>query len=779
MRLLSRAVFREILSSALLGSILFTFVLFLQRASQLFEILVRNTAPPATVGYLFSLVLPQVLPFTLPLGVLVGVLIALGRMSADGEITGMRAAGVPGRVVMRPILLFATLSMLLTAACSIWLAPWAMRERYRVINQMIAAQLTADIQPRVFAEQFPNRVIYVGDVVTTDSTVLKWRQIFIADLSPPGEQAGTAERGEGPRITLATDALAVPDIARNRIQLTLMNSTMHEVGKDVSQYTISSSPRSDQILEAQRRNEVKASRESVEMDTGPLYKLAFQTPGVEKAKLLEARIELQQRFAMPMACVLLALVGIPLGVSSRKGGKSSAVVVTVALAFVYFIGKIGLINLAQQGTLSVNIAVWLPNALFGIMGILLMLRLEVAGDRDLVGAITAWFRETSSRLRPNSSPINLPRLRIPLLPGIVDTYVLSSFLFYFFVWLTSFILMFQIFTFFELLSDMVKNHIPLSKMGSYLFFLTPKLVYDFTPYSVLVAVLIAFGILSKHNEVIALKACGVSLYRLGLPIILACTLLSGGLFAFDHYWVPEANRQQDALRNEIKGKPVQTYLRADRKWIFGLGPRVFYYKYFDQAESVMGGVQVYEIDPKTFTLSRHIAADKARWEPALKTWVFQNGWAREMKQGRVTAFHDFSGGAMPFKEVDETPDYFVKEVKQSKQMNFRELNAYVADLQKAGFDTIPLQVQYHKKFSVPVFALIMALIAIPFAFFAGNRGAMTGVGLSFVVSIAYGSIDKLFEQVGNLNQLPAAVAAWAPAGVFFLAAMYFLARMRT
>jgi LPS export ABC transporter permease LptG/LPS export ABC transporter permease LptF len=724
-------------------------------------------------------VLPEVLPFTLQLSVLVGVLICLGRMSSDGEITGMRAAGVPGRVVMRPILLFATLAMLVTAACSLWLTPWSMRERYRVINQLIAAQLTAEIQPRVFAEQFPNRVLYVGDVITTDSAISKWRQIFMADITPADEQGPSAERGEGPRVTLATEALATPDIARNRIQLTLLNSSTHEVGKEISQYSISSSPRGDQVLEAQRRSEVKASRESVELDTGPLYKLAYKTPDVEKQKLLQARIELHQRFAMPMACVLLALVGIPLGVSSRKGGKSSAIVVTVALAFVYFIGKIGLINLAQQGALSVVVAVWLPNALFGLMGITLMLRLEVAGDRDVVGAITTWLRETMQKLRPSSRPIDIPRLRLPLLPGVVDTYVLSSFLFYFLVWLVSFVLMFHVFTFFELLSDMVKNKVPMAKMGSYLFFLTPKLIYDFTPYSVLVSILIAFGILSKHNEVTALKACGVSLYRLAVPIVLACTFLSGGLFAFDHYWVPEANRRQDALRNEIKGKPVQTYLRADRKWIFGLDSRIFYYKYFDQAENIMGGVHVYEIDPKTFTLTRHIVAEKARWEPSLKLWVFQNGWAREMKLGRVTAFHDFSGGAMPFKEITETPEYFVKEVKQSKQMNSGELEVYIRDLQKGGFDTIPLQVQYHKKFSVPVFALIMALISIPFAFFAGNRGAMTGVGLSFVISIAYGSIDKLFEQVGNLNQLPAAVAAWAPAGVFALAAMYFFARIRS
>ena len=84
-----------------------------------------------------------------------------------------------------------------------------------------------------------------------------------------------------------------------------------------------------------------------------------------------------------------------------------------------------------------------------------------------------------------------------------------------------------------------------------------------------------------------------------------------------------------------------------------------------------------------------------------------------------------------------------------------------------------------KKFSVPLFALIMAMVSIPFAFVAGNRGAMAGVGLSFAIAIAYWSIDKLFEQVGNLSQLPPRVAAWSPDVIFALAGLYFLARMRT
>ncbi|HET9319944.1 MAG TPA: LptF/LptG family permease, partial [Bryobacteraceae bacterium] len=94
MRILTRYVFREIVSSALLGTLLATFVIFLQQVDKLFELLVRSSAHTTTVLWLFALALPPVLPLTVPFGVLVGILIGLGRMSTDGEITAMRAAGV-------------------------------------------------------------------------------------------------------------------------------------------------------------------------------------------------------------------------------------------------------------------------------------------------------------------------------------------------------------------------------------------------------------------------------------------------------------------------------------------------------------------------------------------------------------------------------------------------------------------------------------------------------------------------------------------------------------
>jgi LPS export ABC transporter permease LptG/LPS export ABC transporter permease LptF len=782
MRILSRAVFREVIQSAVLGTVLFTFVLFLQRVGRLFEILVRSSASPRTVGELFALAIPFTLSFTVPLGVLVGVLIALSRMSSDGEITAMRAAGVSSRKVVAPILTFALLAMAITAVASLWLTSYSISTTYRILNQLVAAELTAEVQPRVFEEQFPNTVLYVGDVIP--GPVTRWRNLFMADLRPPEDRkSGSEERGEGPRVTVASDAIAVPDVAHNRIQLSMLNGSTHEVGKDVNQYFSTGFPKGAQLLEATKHNEVHA-KEYTELDTLPLYRVAYKDANLEQSKRIAARIELHQRLALPPACVLLALIGIPLGVSSRKGGKSSAFVLTALVAFLYWLGLIACNNLARQEKLPVGIAVWIPNIIFAAIGIWLLIRIENPRQRDWVGLgrhaiLTGWQRLRGTL--PSAAVVRPVRARLHflLVPQVIDRYVLTSFTFYFVLLLTSLVLMTHVYTFFELLSDIVKNKIAMPRVLTYLAFLTPKLIYDSTPVSVLVSVLITLGVLTKHNEVTAFKATGVSLYRLAIPILVASAFLSASLFAFDHYYVPQANRKQDAIRNEIKGRPVQTYLRPDRKWIFGLGSsRIYYYKYFDPAEKVMLGVNVYELDPANFRLVRHISAERARWERTLRKWIFENGWSRDFTP-KGERFNNFTGQATTFAELDEPPDYFLKEVLQDKQMNFRQLAAYIRELQQSGFDTIALRVQFYKKFAVPLFAAIMALISIPFAFLVGNRGAMAGVGISFGIAIAYWAISLLSEQIGNVNLLPAAVAAWSPDAVFTLAGLYFFSRMRT
>jgi len=780
MRILSRYVFREVLTSALLGVTLATFVIFLQGPGKLLlQVLVRTSTTPETGLKLFLYALPRVFPLAIPFGVLVGILIGLGRMASDGEITAMRAGGVSSRTVTPPVMVFCAIAASIAACASLWLTPLAIRNSLKIQNRIAAEQLTAEVQPRVFEESFPKTVLYVSDVLPGQPVV--WRRVFMADLTPPEERPMVNGKPmEGPRITIAERIIAVPDVKNNRIQLSLLNGSSHEIAKD-GQGMHQTYPRGDQVLDASPPAEVKA-KAFIEMPTPQLYQFVKATDR-KSDESIEARVELHSRLALPLACVVLGLVGIPLGVQSRKGGKSAGYVMAIFLSFFcYYLAYISLTGMARQRAIGVEVATWLPNALCFVAGAAMLAGLERPGDRDILGLVrhgvaTLWNRLIVRPIRRPRAYTRSSRSRF-LLFQILDFYILSQFVFYLAILLASFVAMAQVYNFFELLSYIVRNKIPLTKVFTFLAFLTPKLIYDTLPVSVLVAVLVTFGVLTKNNEVTAFKASGVSVRRLGLPVILLSVLLSAGLFAFDHYYIPQANLKQDAIRNEIKGRPVQTYLRPDRKWIFSTsGTRIYYYKFFDTAQNVMVGVSVYELDQDPFRLRKEISAERAQWQPALKSWIFEDGWSREIDGVRETKFNPFQ--ATTFPELEEPPSYFIKEVKQDKQMNYLELQRYIQDLQQSGFDTVQLRVQLYKKFSVPIFALIMAMISIPFGFLVGNRGAMAGIGVSIAVAMTYWGVDKLFEQIGNVNHLPPAVAAWAPDALFSLAGMYLLLRMKS
>ena len=775
MKILSRYVFREILVSSFLATALSTFVIFLKFLSPLVELLVRTGNIPVFLE-LCVFALPPVLLLSIPFGVLVGILVGLGRMSGDNELIAMRSSGISSRVVAPPVLTFATLAMLISGACGVWLNPLALRAQYKLLNKSATTQVTADVVPQVFQEQFTNdtTVLYVSDVLSGVGPTV-WRGVFIADLTPPSERkTGLKTQPVGPKITLAREAIAVPDPANNRVQLTMLDESQHDAPIHTR------APRATTALQQNPQQEQRA-KPYREMLTKELLVFIRAHPKGSQENI-DARVEFHGRFALPVACLMLALVGIPLGASSRRGGRSAGYVWAILLAFFcYYLAYASLTNAASRShAISPELASWLPDLVFGIAGLALIARMETPGDRDLIGevrmAFNAWFARLSghfSRKRESSGSAGMPFVVFQLM----DSYVLSNFLFYFFLWLAAFVTMTQIYNFFEMVGDSVKNHIALSRVLTFHLFLTPLLIYDTLPVAVLLAVLVTFGVMTKNNEVIAFKACGVSVRRLGVPVLLMSGILSAALFAADYSWIPQANQIQDAIHNEIKGRPVQTYLHPGRKWVIH-NSRIFYFRGFDANEKLMIEPYVYEIDPKTFRLVRQISANRARWQSNIKQWVWEQGTAFNICNG-VDECNLQNFTVTSFPEITEVPDDFLIAAKQNQQMNYEELGQYVSYLQERGFDTVRLRVQYHKKFAVPVFALIMALISVPFGFLVGNRGAMAGIGVSIAIAMAYLGVDRLFEQMGNVNYLPASVAAWTPDALFALAGLYLLLRMRS
>jgi LPS export ABC transporter permease LptF/LPS export ABC transporter permease LptG len=774
MRILDRYIVREVFRHAFLGLIVFTFVFFVPQLVRLTALFVRHTGSGAQIAELFLCIFPGVFAFTTPMAILIGVLLGLGRMSADSEIIALSALGIGRRRILIPVGVLAATGAGVTLAMTLWLAPLALKTLRGLETELGASQLNFAVQPRVFDERFPHEVLYVNDISASGT---QWRGVFLAESG--GEN--------GSRLTLAESAIVIAAPKQGKLELHLKGGTTHDFDRaDPDHYSVTAFGQSDWPIEvtglmpAQQARQIKNDERSIRelaTENGPNWR--------------EARVELQRRFAFPAACFAFALIGVPIGAQPRRGGRAAGSLIAVLLIAGYYLLLIFGSGLAREGTLPPVVGLWMANVLLVICGLALLPRMEQFHGEIRwflwFGRLRAWLR--LRRLRRSRARAAAARAATDVrpqgeaaaqssgsFPRLMDLYLLRRFLSYFLLLMAAFVFLFEAFTFFELLDDIARHRVPFLIVIDYFRNLTPYLLYQLAPLGAMVAALVTVGVMSKNNEIVACKASGISLYRLAGPLLLAGLILAFAMILVDDTYLPYANQRQDALRNQIKGRPPQTYKQPQR-WIFGDNAKIYNYDLFDPNQNLFGGLSVVEIDPATFQVRRRVFASRAQWSEAQNLWVLESGWVRDFSDGVITKYDRFNVKDLP--ELTEPPAYFHREVRQAFQMNWSELRRYIDGLHRAGFDVSALTVQLHRKLAFPLIAPISMLLAFPFAFLVGTRGAVGGVAVGVGIAILYWLGAELLTAMGGVGQLPPLLAGWAPDIIFFFLGLYFFFKMPT
>jgi LPS export ABC transporter permease LptF/LPS export ABC transporter permease LptG len=772
MRLIDRYICRQVFSHALLGLGIFSFVFFVPQLVRLMDLVVRHPGSWTTIAILFLSTLPGVLVFTLPIAVLVGVLIALGRLSADSELVAMSALGLGRRRLLVPVGILAVGATLLTLVMTLWLGPLSVRTFRTIEDRLRAGQASYQVAPRVFDERFPRMVLYVNDI---DSASTRWKGVFLA---------GTDK--DISRLTLAEEAIVIADRREGKLELHLRNGSVHEFApNDPSHYSLSAFGQRDL---------------PVEVKSGEIDRVA--EPGVpgratsvlwrERHTQREASVELQRRLAFPCACIAFALLAMPLGSRPRRGGRAAGFLITLLMVTCYYLMFTIGANLARQGVIPVWTGIWSANLITAGLGLFLLPRLERMPGSSRTNAFLDWIiawriwtrfsrEETGAHAALNGVVNHVSifsrRKRRGGIPQILDVYLLRSFVYYFLLLTIGFILLYEVFTFFELLDDIAQHRTSFVELIQYFIYLACYLFYQLAPLAALVAVLITLGVMTKNNELVAFKASGLSLYRIAVPLLITGAVLATSLVLLDDTYLPYANQRQDALRNQIKGRPAQTFYQPNQRWIFGENAKVYNYDLFDPDHQLFGGLNVFELDPATFEVRRRIYAARGHWDAQQRIWILESGWIRDFDHGHVVRFAPFLANALS--ELNEPPSYFNREVRQYYQMTWWELKRYIADLGQAGFDVARLSVQLQRKISFPLIAPIIILLAIPFSILVGTRGAIGGLALGVGIAIVYWAAAALTEAMGAVGQLPPLLAAWAPDTVFGFLGLYFFLKMPT
>ena len=759
MKKIPRIIYTELITPSLVTLLVLTFVVFTREFGRFAEMLIRKSSDAITILQIILSLLPSILIFTVPFSFLIGTLIAFSRLTSDSEIVAMQASGISTYQMLTPVLKAGVLVSTITFILTLFLLPSGNWSLYKMRHQVGLRPAQSEIVPRVFNEDFPGVILYVNDIELRSSI---WQGVLLADSE------GIAEK----RIILSQKAYPVFGQNNKKIQLHFQNGLVYTVTPQSPEKDSLATFRTLDIpvFSTQFGPPIIRPKRSKEKSTSELISDLKKT-NVSNHSL----VELNRRIALPLSVLLFAILGVTMTGRTPRGSKGKGFLLGIGIALVYYLLFATGTELAENGDLSIGWGIWGSNLLL-LLATALSFRYYHSGFpflRTLRGYLnltqeskfTKHLRHNKLTTSLNSILRNLhdnyfsmSRIRLQFLQ-IIDRYVNRIFFLYFGLTLTICVSLVYLFTFFELIDDVLENDISYTVLLNYYFYLLPHVLILIIPISILIATLLTFGSLEQTNQIIAFKACGISIYRLIVPVLIITLAISSLIFVLQEHILPYANQRQDNLRDIIQGRPAQTHYQVGHNWIFGQDNRLYNYNYYDSNRAVFAEISVYELDIAKNQLLGHTYAQRAEWNPHTRGWILHNGWSRTFQPGNNSQFSTFKQENFFF---PETPRYFQKEVKDSNKMTYGELKKYIFSLQQGGFEVDQLKTELNKKISFPMVNIIMVILGIPFAFSLGRKGAFHGIGIGVLLGIIYWGTFGIFGVLGSNGMLAPALAAWGP-----------------
>ena len=784
-RITSRYIVREVIPPFLLSLLVFTCLLLLPPLRDRAEELIGMGIAPAEIVRMLVLLVPQSLAITIPMGLLLGVLMALGRLSSDRETVAMQACGISFGRILAPLLLLATI----TAAVNCWIlidvVPRTNQSFQELVFRVMANRAEGEVKPRVFhVDDFPNLVLYVQEVSPTGGG---WRDVFLADVREPNQ----------PDVYLAEQGRIVVDQERQTVDIALTRGTRHHVD-----------PALPENYERHAFEDLL-----IQVDASSLFPVDGPAQGYAEMTIPELQeraqemhegglsphwpiMYLHQKFSIPIACFIFTLLGAAVGVSNRRDGRLASFALGIGVIFAYYIVMYTGEAMAMGQRISPHLARWLPNIILGIAGLALVWWRAGRADRRLPGAALVG-RLLPRRTQPAETAtgsrtadvadgsgetiVTVPAGSATAGVSILDWYVTGMYLRWVALAFVGLLGIFYITQFIELSDNLFKEQASGLMLLEHLWYATPQFIYYVLPIAGLVATLVTIGILTRTNELTVMKACGISLYRVVLPILAFSLIWSGCLFVMAETILARANRHAEALDQQIRTGRVHVFDALNRRWLVNDDGDIYHYLHFDQERNELGALSIFEFEERPWSLGRRTYVAQATFEgdeAAAGIWDGRDVWERDFSAAASedTAYRRDAERLLP---AVAPPNVFAAELPDAELMNYSELQEYIEELRTRGFDVVSLVVALHRKASFPFVTVILTLIAIPFAVTTGPRGTLYGVGVGIALAFSYWIVLSIFGAFGSAGILAPMVAAWAPNIFFGASAGYFLFAVRT
>jgi LPS export ABC transporter permease LptG/LPS export ABC transporter permease LptF len=759
-RLISRSVLREVWPPFALGFAAYTFLLLVRQIFLLTDFLVRRAASLPEVLRLIALSVPWIVVLTLPMAYLLGLLIGIGRLSADAELLAMRSCGVSPWALYRPA--FAAAAGLSAVVFGIYnyVLPPSNEALTRSLARLAATSAVNLVQPRVFREIRPGVTLFF-DRVGADNR--SFEGVFLSFVLEKENRIIVARTG---RLTLE----------ENDLWLDLEDSVAHETDPaDPARYRVDSNA-AQRILFAgdiwrSPRAQISYEKGLRAQSLSELYRTARREGAKSRSssRVRLAWVEIHKKFAIPMACLAFALVGIPLAQTSRRGGRASGFALSLLILVAYYVLLTSGETWAESGKLSPGLAMWLPNALLVVLGGAAFLR-----TRREHGRWSLRILPRPARAVPQAGERRAWLAGLWRFPAVLDRYVLARFFSALSLVLLSVLVLALIVDYADRVEEILRNKPSAGVVFGYYRYFLFNITMDLLPFAILIAALVGLGSLSRFNEDTAFKASGVSLYRLAAPVFAAASAAGLLAFAVSDSIGPIAQQREARFRNLLYGRPVDYGMRSpsEHNWFYGDDGRIWFREATDPRQGLLVAPTVFEFGPG-FRLVRRDEARLARWNG--QEWLFRDGWTRTFLGARETGYRAFS--QLPV--AGELPAAFTRERRTPAEMTLAELGSYTRRLSRTGYPTAALATALHQKISKPALVPLMAILAVPFAFRIGRRGTLAGIGAGLGLGMLLLVANEFFTRLGAVGALAPALAAWSPDVLFATGTAYLLLRLKT
>jgi LPS export ABC transporter permease LptF/LPS export ABC transporter permease LptG len=808
-RIIDRYVWRELLVPFLLGLFVFTFLLLIDKIFDLTDLIINKGVPVDLVGRLLLYILPAFLVLTIPMAFLLAILVAFGRLSADLEVVALKASGVSPLRLLRPVLVFG---VGVTAATALLMLEGMPRGNYAfksLVFDIIRVQASVGIKERVFNDSFGRYVLYVEEIAA-DHVGL--RNVFVADERDPDRV----------RLVTAREGRLLSDEASRRVMLQLMRGAVHETERGslqkyreitFRQYDLSLSLENPLVRQGEAP---KGDREMRLSELREHAAVAARARGNPNPYL----VEIHKKYAIPVACVVFALVGVPLGIRAHRGGRWAAFVLMLPIVLFYYVFLTLGESLGDAGRMPPWLAMWGPNLIVAAVGLGLLravvqerrippwlgmpfVVMATLGLRFLVRMARhlRLFQRTARVLRDGMDDLlGRPRVirrgrvatarrrgrhprvrRATALFNIVDRYLCREFLVLFGYGLALATIVVVIGDLMTTLDRYLKTRPPFQYIVEHFLYRTPPYVYQGLHIVMLMSTILLVLGLSRNNELTALKASGVSLYRVSLPIFVLAGAITVGALGFQEVALPVLNqRATEVDEAKIKRRTLPQLQKRTEIWYRGREgegrvSRIYHIDLLDPANREMSGIAILELGPD-FVLRRRWDARLMRWSEIGQGWEIQDGVVRQLEPGRPDRVETFK--TRPLALPEQFAD-FARVPKAPDVMNYVELRDYIRRLREGGHRVGKYLVDLYAKLSFPFAHLIMALVGIPFALQSPRAGRLIGIALCLALGLGYFLTHSAALALARTEILPPVVAAWSANVLFASLGLFLFLRART